>query len=184
MGQFRSDLFFRLNTVILHLPPLRERREDIHLIARHFLAQCRTHSEGEGSLSPEAFAALRDYDWPGNIRELKNEILRANILSRGDAITPAHLSPHVTGRRRRAFTHGFLHGEVNLLQYERTTVGPVIRDTLAAVGGNKTACARLLGIAKTSLYRRMQRYDIPDPETGKVPELPPPRTRPKSHARD
>ncbi len=182
-GQFRSDLFFRLNTVMLHLPPLRERREDIPLVARHFLAQCRAQWNAETALSPESLAALQDYDWPGNIRELKNEILRANVLSRGGTITPAHLSPHVTGRRRRASARAFLHGELDLPQYERATLAPVIKNTLAAVAGNKTACARLLGIAKTSLYRRMQRYGIPDPETGQVPDLPPPRPRSKARAR-
>ncbi|HNS00653.1 MAG TPA: sigma 54-interacting transcriptional regulator [Planctomycetota bacterium] len=174
-GIFRSDLYFRLNTVMLHLPPLRDRRDDILMLAHHFLAHgAAFHDAAEPpSLSLEAAAALREYAWPGNIRELKNEIQRAVVLARGDAIMPAHLSAHITGPRRRTFAQRFLHGELNLPQYERKAVGGVIQSTLAAVNGNKSACARLLGIPKTSLYRRMQRYGIPDPETSAPPALRP-----------
>ncbi len=185
-GIFRTDLYFRLNTVMLHLPPLRERRGDIAMLARHFLAHGAGHWDAGAppSLSPEAAAALREYAWPGNIRELKNEIQRAAVLARGGAILPAHLSAHITGPRRRTFAQRFLHGEVDLPQYERKAVGGIIQSTLAAVNGNKAACARLLGIPKTSLYRRMQRYGIPDPETGAPPAPDPPGVPRRSAGND
>jgi transcriptional regulator with PAS, ATPase and Fis domain len=166
-GAFRSDLFFRLNTVTLNLPPLRERREDVELLANHFLREL-AGSPHEGStapmLSPETLALLNAYSWPGNIRELKNEIMRSAVLATDGVILPAHLSDHVTRRSSTTASRRFLNGTQDLLEYERETVGTVINEILASVGGNKAACAKVLGIPKTTLYRRMRRYGMVDPE--------------------
>jgi DNA-binding NtrC family response regulator len=165
-GSFRSDLYFRINTVTINLPPLRDRREDIELLAAHFLREV-THGAkigGPPALSPEALGVLTSYGWPGNIRELRNEIMRSAVLATDGIILPAHLSGHIHRKAGTATSRRFLQGSLNLLEYERETVGAVIQEVLASVGGNKAACAKILGVPKTTLYRRMQRYDVPDSE--------------------
>lgn len=150
-GVFREDLFYRLNVVRLTLPPLRERRKDIPALARIFLASfAAKHGRKSQALTPAALALLRDYDFPGNVRELANTIERAVIVSRSGQIDAVDLpealrlsvAAQVRGNRRRTLA------EVED-QY--------ISETLTATGGNKTEAARILGISRKNLYERLAR---------------------------
>ena len=154
-GRFREDLYYRLNVIALRVPPLRERRDDIPLLAEHFL---RFFGERNGrhlaGLARPAAEALVRYDWPGNVRELENTIERAVVLSRGTAVELDDLPVEVrTGQgnasdgRSITFAIGTPLGEI-----ERR----VIHATLGHVGGDKRLCAQLLGIATRTIYRRLE----------------------------
>ncbi len=148
-GQFRQDLFYRLNVITLRLPPLRERLEDLPALVEHFLD---LHSEQYGlprkHLTEEAMAVLHSHTWPGNIRELAHVLARAVLLSEGEEI-PAHLI-------RRALHQGHepTPGLLPLREVERQHIFRV----LEAVGGDKRKAARILGIDLSTLYRKLDRY--------------------------
>ncbi len=161
-GRFRQDLFFRVQVISIRVPSLRERREDIALLLQFFLRQlAEKHKVATPSIDSTAFAALQNYDWPGNIRELRNEIERALTLS-PELITVESLSPRFrpavlplsVAKRVREELGADLYG------LEKLVLGGVIQEVLTEVGGNKTAAARILGIPKTNLYRRLDRYGI------------------------
>lgn len=153
-GHFREDLFYRISVFQVHLPPLRERKEDIEPLARHFLAQFsdKTHKKME-RLAPAYLAALQQHPWRGNIRELKNIIERSLILSDGPELDPATLpldllSPPGTGDTAAA--------SMELALAEKAHIQKV----LAFTNGNKTRSAELLGIALTTLYRKLEAYGL------------------------
>jgi DNA-binding NtrC family response regulator len=155
-GRFREDLFYRLNVIELHLPPLRERREDIPLLARHFVKRtAREQEQPEKPIEPEAMTAFINYNWPGNVRELQNAIERAFTLS-GEAIDADSLPPRV---RASAGTHPAVLDPDGL----RPTLDEVERryilDTLASVNHDKARAANILGIDLSTLYRKLKRYD-------------------------
>jgi len=158
-GSFREDLFYRLNLLTIKLPPLRDRREDIPLLADHFLARFEGERRERRRISAETMRLLTDYPWPGNIRELENEVERC-VLMAGDAevIAPDHLSVHVRegGRvgRKAVAPSGSLKEAVEAL--ERT----MIADALERTGGNKSEAARELGIARSNLIAKAQSYGI------------------------
>ncbi|HEY6100717.1 MAG TPA: sigma-54 dependent transcriptional regulator [Anaeromyxobacter sp.] len=148
-GRFREDLFYRLNVVTLRIPPLRERREDVPLLAEHFAAK---HGRGEGAtLSPEARELLQAYDWPGNVRELENVIARALALNPSGVVVPADLPD-----RLRGATPEPAKG-LPLPPGLRPTLDELSRRYAALVlsecGGNKTRAAEQLGIDRKTLYR-------------------------------
>ncbi|HEX7243549.1 MAG TPA: sigma-54 dependent transcriptional regulator, partial [Longimicrobiaceae bacterium] len=151
-GRFREDLLFRLNTVEIHLPSLRERREDIPLLATHFLRrqadQYRKHLTG---FDPEAMQALLGYAWPGNVRELEHTIERAVLLAQGPLIAPEDLNL----RSRRAAGAAALE-DLSLEEVERL----LIRKALERHGGNVSHAAEALGLSRSALYRRLQRYGL------------------------
>jgi DNA-binding NtrC family response regulator len=147
-GRFRGDLFFRISTVTLHLPPLRERREDIPLLARELLRRGRTQSE----LSEGAMAALQAYDWPGNIRELRNVLERALLVASGTAIGPEHLQFQFSRRRSTSMAAG---GDT-LVEVERAHIERVLDDELRSV----ERAARRLGIPRNTLYYKMRKHGI------------------------
>jgi DNA-binding NtrC family response regulator len=152
-GEFREDLFYRLNVFPIHLPPLRERRDDVEELVQHFLA--RSGYEGPGP-DRDARDALRRYDWPGNIRELRNVVERAVILAGNAPITPDEL--HLPERRG-----GPVIGPASAGGDEATLSGAeerMIRDALARADGNKSQAARLLGITRRALYGRLEKYGI------------------------
>jgi two-component system response regulator HydG len=161
-GRFREDLYYRLNVIAVPIPPLRDRREDVALLAEHFLrlyaARNGRHLAG---FSRAAADTLARYDWPGNVRELENTVERAVVLSRGSAIEIDDLPPEVrkggvTGDGR---TLSFAVG-TPLEEIERR----VIHATLAHVGGDKRLCAQLLGIATRTIYRRLEEERVePEP---------------------
>jgi two-component system response regulator HydG len=156
-GTFRSDLFYRLNVITLHLPALRERADDVPVLAAHILERFAT-SRGATppKLSAEALAVLQAYDWPGNVRELENALERAAVLSEKDEITPAALPDRLTARSRRPIVSDRLPPNPQLEIIERAYIHWVLQ----AEGGNKTRAAEVLGIDPSTLYRKLVRYGI------------------------
>lgn len=148
---FREDLFYRLNVMRLHLPPLRERREDIEKLARNFLkTYAAKHGRAVAGITPETLAVLKAYEFPGNVRELSNTIERAVIVAGDSKLQVADLP--------EALRVSVLMGE---RARQRRTLAEVeadyISETLLAVGGNKSEAARLLGISRKNLYERLAR---------------------------
>jgi len=151
-GRLREDLYYRMNVVRLHLPPLRERPADVPLLAEFFLGEAvATHGLPPRRLSPEALAVLRAYDWPGNVRELRHAVESAAVLAGGEAVTAADLPPQLSattsGRLRAAATAG-----TTLAELERTYIDEVLRRTR----GNKSAAARILGIHRKTLHEKLR----------------------------
>ncbi len=148
-GQFRQDLYFRINTISVLIPPLRDRREDIPLLAQHFLEQSAAY--GKKRIGQKAMACLEAYDWPGNVRELRHAIERAVILAQGEEIQPEDLPPDIQcGTPATAPTSGSLE------ELERQHVIA----TLRRVGGHRGKAAALLGIDPKTLYRKILTYHI------------------------
>ncbi|HEX3927320.1 MAG TPA: sigma-54 dependent transcriptional regulator [Gemmatimonadales bacterium] len=151
-GRFREDLFFRLNTVEIHLPPLRERREDIPLLARHFLdqfaARYRRKLTGFGA---DSMSAMLQYAWPGNVRELAHAVERATLLAEGELVRAGDLavgaSPGATAPSIE---------EMSLEDVERL----LVTKALARYDGNVSHAAEALGLSRSALYRRLQRYGL------------------------
>jgi len=159
-GSFRSDLFYRLNVIAIHLPPLRDRRDDISVLAMKFLSKVTASRPSTPSrLTDDALDAMQAYDWPGNVRELENAMERAVILATGDAIGVEALPERVTARRAEP------------LVAERAIVNPTldaierayIMWVLQSEGGNKSRAASTLGIDASTLYRKLARYDTDAP---------------------
>jgi two-component system response regulator HydG len=154
-GRFREDLYYRLNVIAVSIPPLRNRREDVPLLAEHFLQLYgERNARRLAGFSRAAMEALGRHEWPGNVRELENTVERAVVLSRGTSVELDDLPPEVrTGGpgigddRSLTFAIGTPLGEI-----ERR----VIHSTLAHVGGDKRLCAQLLGIATRTIYRRLE----------------------------
>jgi len=167
-GAFREDLFYRLHVVTLHLPPLRERRQDVPALVDHFL---RIHAgrrdRGPIAIEPAAQAALLAHDWPGNVRELENVIERAVVFAKHDVVTVDDLPPEV---RRTQATPPAAQAAANagpatppepLLPLDEVERLHVLR-VLEAVGGNRDEAARILGISRRTLSRMAQRWTLPD----------------------
>ena len=152
-GRFRQDLLFRLNTVELHLPPLRDRQEDIPALAEHFLRQHRErYRRPTLGLTPEAFTALRAHSWPGNVRELDHVIERAVLMSPGNLVTAFDLALQATPDARLSARLE----EMSLEDAERL----LIRKALARFDGNTNRAAEALGLSRSALYRRLQKYGL------------------------
>jgi len=153
-GKFREDLYFRLNVIHLHIPPLRERREDIPLLVHHFLEKySRLNGRPLRELSPKAMKALLDYHWPGNVRELENVIHRAVLFSRGERIEERDLR-----LEREALTeegHRTL-SDLNLREAEKR----LIVLALERAKGNRTEAARLLGVSVRTVRNKIKEYGL------------------------
>jgi len=156
-GKFRSDLFFRLSVVPIHLPPLRERREEIPALAGHFLRRFAAKNQRSiSSISTEAMHALIRHCWPGNVRELENVIERAVILAPGDQLTPEVLPVAVRGGQ---FSRTDTAQPLTVLeQIERDA----IIQAMLACQGNRTKAAEHLGMSRRSLYNKLKVYGIGD----------------------
>jgi DNA-binding NtrC family response regulator len=148
-GGFRQDLFYRINTITITLPPLRDRREDVRRLVEHFLEQNATY--GRKRVSDPALEALERYGWPGNVRELQHAVQRAVILSPGDVIQPADWPDEIRGDRAPRVAAGG-----SLEEVERQH----IITTLRHVGGHRAKAATVLGIDPKTLYRKIQEYGI------------------------
>jgi DNA-binding NtrC family response regulator len=155
-GRFREDLFYRLNVIEVHLPPLKERREDIPLLVRNFVTStAREQQQPEKRVQPEAMAALINYQWPGNIRELQNAIERAFTLS-ADEIDLESLPPRIRHSAQGQLAMRDPDGlRPTLEEVERR----YIFETLAGVNQDKARAANILGIDLSTLYRKLKRYD-------------------------
>jgi len=150
-GRFRQDLLFRLNTVEIHVPPLRERPEDIRLLAVHFLQRhARHYGKRLESFEPAALQALRDHAWPGNVRELDHVVERAALMAQDNQVRASDLglrSPREAAPRLE---------EMNIEEVERL----LIKKTLARFDGNAKKAADSLGLSRSAFYRRLQRYGL------------------------
>ncbi len=156
-GRFREDLFYRLNVIPIRLPSLRERREDIPLLAEHFFRhyQEKNRSSVRGYL-PKTMDTLIRYDWPGNIRELENTVERAILLCRSEYIMPEDLPLTVQGAQNGAQPMVSVPPGMPLKEVERE----VIVQTLEETGGNRTQTARVLGISRKTLQNKIKEYGI------------------------
>ena len=159
VGRFRSDLYYRLNVISIHLPPLRQRRDDIPVFAEHFLQRiAATRKEPVKRLQPAALEALQEYQWPGNVRELENALERAVILSSGDQIGLDLLPERVTERKSEPLVASRTPSNPTLEAIERAYILWVLQSE----GGNKSRAADVLGIDPSTLYRKLSRYGLED----------------------
>ena len=150
-GRFREDLLFRINTVEIHLPPLRERREDIPLLAAHFLERNRSrYRKPISGFSQGAMQLMMQYAWPGNVRELEHTVERAVLLCREEEIEPANLAISSTRASGQSFEHMSID-EVEAL---------LIRKVLRRCEGNISQAAEALGLSRAALYRRIEKYGL------------------------
>jgi two-component system, NtrC family, response regulator AtoC len=158
-GTFRKDLYFRLNVVTVHIPPLRDRRSDIPVLVHHFLDRYAKGSQIH--VTPAAMKSLLQYDWPGNVRELENCIARAVTLGDGMTIDVADLPPAIrteqaeAGSERAAETSSL--STTALAEMERVTILRVFEQA----HGDKALAGKMLGISRATLYRKLKRYNIP-----------------------
>ena len=161
-GKFREDLFYRLNVVNLTVPPLRDRQEDIPLLAQHFLDKyARRNRKTVKGFVPLAMDMLLKYDWPGNVRELENAIERAVILLSGDHVTEKQLPLRIVREHPRHetatdTTMPATDGTRTLEDMEKEAIVA----TLAASNGNKSEAARRLGISRKTLHNKLKAYGL------------------------
>jgi len=181
--QFREDLFYRLNVVRIHLPPLRERREDIPLLVNYFLEKiAREQGHPPKSIASAAVKLLAAYHWPGNVRELENAIRRAHVMAKADAILPGDLPPELSGLpaggtalpvadsaagespsgdaaalARQLFQWARRDPKLKIIPaVERELVIQALKET----GGNQVHAAQLLGITRATLRKRIEKFGI------------------------
>jgi DNA-binding NtrC family response regulator len=155
-GSFREDLFYRLNIFPIHIPPLRERREDIALLAKYFVRHSKATGKKDMKISPEAMELLIAYDWPGNIRELQNVIERALILSDDKYIRPKDLPPNLKTAPKLPPTDD----SMDLLPLEEIEKKYILT-VLERCKGHRARAAEILKISEATLYRRLREYNIP-----------------------
>ncbi len=153
--RFREDLFYRLNVVCLHLPPLRERKEDIPLLAYHFLDRYGQGKKKEKKeISKEAMSVLLNHSWPGNVRELENVIERAIVLGKGKVVLPEDLPVHLRVERSKSRQDTPEHK--SLEEIEKEHIVRVLRET----EGHQGRAAKILGITRKTLYSKMRNYGL------------------------
>jgi len=154
-GRFRADLFYRLDVFPIHVPPLRDRRTDIILLADHFIEKySKRHKRKIVRLSTPAIDLLMAYHWPGNVRELENAIERAVLLADGEVIHARLLPPSLQMARPEEARSGPLEAQIETLEKE------LIIDALKVNRGNRAAAARMLGITERVIGLRVQKYGL------------------------
>jgi transcriptional regulator with PAS, ATPase and Fis domain len=159
-GVFREDLYYRLSTVVIRVPPLRERRDDVLALAAHFLARFRGElGRPRASFAPAAEAALLAYGWPGNVRELRNVVERAMIVAESDAIGRSDLGLPSDVAKTAGPVDGGQDGDAQPLRLEDVEKRHIIR-VLERVGGSKTRAATMLGVSRSTLWEKTKRYGI------------------------
>ncbi|MGB4586300.1 MAG: sigma 54-interacting transcriptional regulator [Rectinemataceae bacterium] len=160
-GNFREDLYYRLNVLCIHTPSLRERLDDIPILVSHFaIKNALHHGRAVPEIDREVLSAFREYSWPGNVRELENVIERAIIISKTNRITMRELPDYIcsniqhkhSGENSAAFTEDAL----DLESVEKNQIVKILKD----VEGNISICAKLLGISRNTLYRKMKQYSL------------------------
>jgi two-component system response regulator AtoC len=160
-GRFREDLYFRLNVFVIALPPLRERLEDVPLLAEHFLAKfARAFGRQVSGCTPEALQALVNYPWPGNVRELENVVERGVILCDGTLLDMDCLPERVIGATGTGLGFALTGDSLSIKQAEITLEKELIRRALEKTGGNRTHAARLLDISHRSLLYKLKEYGL------------------------
>jgi len=153
-GNFRQDLLYRLQVIPLKMPPLREHKEDIEELCQVFLAECNTLHGRSATITAEAINCLKQYDFPGNARELRNLMERASVLCRGPEITPADLP---TELNQHAIPQ---ESDLSLSQQLATVEKNCLKKALSHSGGNRTEAARLLGISRKNLWEKLKSYGL------------------------
>jgi transcriptional regulator with PAS, ATPase and Fis domain len=157
--RFRADLFYRIHVITLHLPPLRQRREDIPLLAAHFLRKyAQQNTKPITAIAQQALQRLQTYPWPGNVRELENVIERAVVLAQGPMIGTEDLPPELQDQEPVSVPehHVVLSADATLAQIEREA----IVQTLQRHAGNRQVAARVLDISLATLYRKLKEYNL------------------------
>ena len=159
-GRFRQDLYYRLNVIRIVLPPLRQRRDDIPLLVNHFIQKFADNSKRKvEGVDGNVLGTLKAYDWPGNIRELEHAIEHAVLLGKDEVIGLADLPPQIVARGDGALTvEQAIAKQWTLHELEREYIGR----TLETTQGNKTEVARILGVDRTTLYRKLEEYKLKD----------------------
>ena len=152
VGRFREDLFYRINVVELAMPPLRERRDDIPLLAAEFLKEFCAREDKVLTLSQEVMRTFMDYRWPGNIRQLRNVIERAVALARGSTVTRRELPREFAARKKVDPTGGKTLREIEI---------QAVLDAIERCGGNKAKAARELGMSRKALYKCLRDGNVP-----------------------
>lgn len=155
-GRFREDLFYRLNVIAIQIPPLRDRKEDIPVLAAHFVKRFAEEFSCPKELGREVFLLMEAHDWPGNVRELENVIRRAIVVGQEDRIVPEDLPPPIYNLKAKALeTMGPFSGET-LWAYEKAA----IENALIKADKNRRRAAKLLGIGEATLYRKIGKYGL------------------------
>ncbi len=159
--RFREDLYYRLNVITITVPPLRERREDVHVLAEHFLRvyAAKNNRRLDEGVSEEALRRLEAYSWPGNVRELENVIERAVVLARGSRIELGDLPDHVAGATPLPEGVLMIKYGTTLAEIERQ----VLEETLRRTNGNKTLTAKILGIDPKTVFRKLKAEEADEP---------------------
>jgi DNA-binding NtrC family response regulator len=158
-GRFRADLFYRLNVIPIHIPPLRERRDDIPLLVDHFVARfCEKSNLPLKTVSDEAINLLLSYNWPGNVRELENVVERAVLLNRSSQLEGSDFPEKIGQPERISVVGDNQPANPTLESIEKAYIHFVMSQT----EGKKTEAARILGIDTSTLYRKIQRYNLKD----------------------
>ena len=163
-GSFRRDLFYRLNVINIHVPPLRERRDDIPLLVAHFLRKHATSDQSLPIIDDETLALLTSYTWPGNVRELENVIERAITLNRSGRITPEDLPARVRSNQPKAVDGVETLDDLASLFADMPSLDEVERryllHVLESTGGNRSRAAERIGISRRTIYRMAERFGI------------------------
>jgi len=162
-GAFREDLFYRLNVVNIHIPPLRERKEDIPLLVSSFIREfAQENDKAVEGIDPKARAALYKYSWPGNVRELRNCIESSVVLSKGNIITVDDLPPTINTENEQDYIRVPVGSTLAEAEQE------IIRSTLSYNNGNKSKTAEALGIGRKTLHRKIADYHLAEPAPPKA----------------
>jgi PAS domain S-box-containing protein len=160
-GRFRQDLFFRLNIIRIHVPPLRARTEDIPLLVDYFIKKFNAmQGRRITGISERAMSLLLRHDWPGNVRELENAIEHAFVICAGSVIEREDLPPHILGDRPDGHEASLAQSEVDPLGPLQSVEAVAIREALSRNNGNRTRAAEDLGVSRNTLWRKMRRYGI------------------------
>jgi len=168
-GHFREDLFYRLATFTVEIPPLRERREDIRLLVEHCCERFNVRFSLAKRFSAEATEALVRHAWPGNVRELLHVVEQTVVLCDGPVIVPADLPPAIRDSVGEASATAGVGEMLTLREVERRHIYSV----LAKVGGNRAEAARILGTSERSCYRLLEKYRRAAPTPGSTGDVPP-----------
>jgi transcriptional regulator with PAS, ATPase and Fis domain len=161
-GNFREDLYYRLNVVHIHMPSLKELREDIPVLAKHFLSDIgQKIGKDQMRFSLDALNSLSNYSWPGNVRELENEVKRASIMTEGDIIGITDISEHIRNPIDRVNGgNDITDGPQSLKETVQRIEINMIKDALQKTDGNKEKASKLLGITRQGLFKKIKRYGL------------------------